>query len=96
VPTADAQVLPGGTAYMSDVGMCGDYDSVIGMNKDEPIRRFIRRIPGGRFTPALGDATICGVYLETDEATGLANTVAPLRVGGRLAPAWPLSEMATA
>jgi metallophosphoesterase (TIGR00282 family) len=96
VPTADAQVLPGGTAYMSDVGMCGDYDSVIGMNKDEPIRRFIRRIPGGRFTPALGDATICGVYLETDDATGLAKTVGPVRVGGRLAPAWPLPQLATA
>lgn len=89
VPTADTQILPGGTAYMSDVGMCGDYDSVIGMDKAEPLRRFTRKIPGGRFTPATGEATLCGVYLETDDATGLATKVAPLRQGGRLAAAWP-------
>ncbi|MBT7756203.1 MAG: metallophosphoesterase, partial [Rhodospirillaceae bacterium] len=89
VPTADGQILPGGTAYMSDVGMCGDYDSVIGMDKAEPIRRFTRKMPGGRFAPAGGEATVCGVYLETDDNTGLATFIAPLRVGGRLAPAWP-------
>jgi hypothetical protein len=92
VPTADHQILPGGTAYMSDVGMCGDYDSVIGMQKDEPIRRFTRKIPGDRFTPALGEATVCGVYLETDDATGMATKVAPLRQGGRLAQVWPIEE----
>lgn len=89
VPTADAQILPGGTAYMSDVGMCGDYDSVIGMVKDEPLRRFTRKIPGGRFSPADGEATVCGVLMETDDATGLATSVTPLRQGGRLASAWP-------
>ena len=89
VPTADHQILPGGTAYMSDVGMCGDYDSVIGMQKDEPIRRFTRKIPGERFTPALGEATVCGVYVETDDATGLATKIAPLRQGGRLDQVWP-------
>ena len=90
VPTADAQILSGGTAYMSDVGMCGDYDSVIGMDKVEPLRRFTQKIPGGRFTPAMGEATVCGVYLETDDRTGLATMVAPLRQGGRLSPAWPV------
>lgn len=89
VPTADAQILPGGTAYMSDVGMCGDYDSVIGMDKEEPMRRFRRKIPGGRFTPAGGEATICGVLLETDDASGLALSVEPVRRGGRLSQAWP-------
>ena len=96
VPTADAQVLPGGTAYMSDVGMCGDYNSIIGMDKEEPIRRFTRRIPGGRFTPALGDATVCGVFVETDDQTGLALRVEPVRQGGRLAPAWPVPDLVTA
>lgn len=90
VPTADMQILPGGTAYMSDVGMCGDYDSVIGMDKAEPLRRFTRKIPGNRFTPATGEATLCGVYLETDDDSGLAVAVAPLRQGGRLAPVWPI------
>jgi metallophosphoesterase (TIGR00282 family) len=89
VPTADMQVLPGGTAYMSDVGMCGDYDSVIGMDKEEPIRRFTKKTPGGRFTPATGEGTVCGVLLVTDDATGLARAVAPVRQGGRLAPAMP-------
>ncbi|MGD1934844.1 MAG: TIGR00282 family metallophosphoesterase [Candidatus Phaeomarinobacter sp.] len=84
VPTADAQVLPGGTAYQTDAGMCGDYDSVIGMDKEEPLNRFTRKIPGGRFAPADGDATVCGVFVETNDATGLAERVEPIRVGGRL------------
>ncbi|GGB32746.1 phosphatase [Roseibium aquae] len=84
VPTADHQILPGGTAYQSDAGMCGDYDSVLGMEKDEPVQRFQRKIPGGRFTPALGESTICGLAVETDDRTGLATQVAPLRIGGRL------------
>jgi metallophosphoesterase (TIGR00282 family) len=88
-PTADHQILPGGTAYMSDAGMCGDYDSVLGMEKDEPISRFLRKIPSGRFTPAHGEATVCGVAVETDDRTGLAKAVAPLRLGGRLSPAVP-------
>ncbi|MDE0941412.1 MAG: TIGR00282 family metallophosphoesterase [Alphaproteobacteria bacterium] len=94
VPTADGQILPGGTAYMSDVGMCGDYDSVIGMEKAEPIRRFTRKMPGARFAPASGEATVCGVYIETDDKTGLTTYMAPLRQGGRLAPAWPINENA--
>ena len=90
VPSADAQVLPGGTAYQTDAGMCGDYDSVIGMDKEEPLRRFTTKLSGGRFEPALGEATVCGVYVESDDESGLAVHVAPLRLGGRLAPHWPL------
>jgi hypothetical protein len=89
VPTADAQVLPGGTAYQTDAGMCGDYNSVIGMEKEEPLRRFTTKIGGGRFVPANGEATLCGVFVESDDATGRARRVAPVRVGGRLAEAWP-------
>lgn len=89
VPTADHQILSGGTAYLSDAGMCGDYDSVLGMEKDEPVNRFQRKISGGRFTPALGDATVCGVAVETDDRTGLAVAVSPVRIGGRLEPVLP-------
>ncbi len=89
VPTADAQVLPGGTGYLTDAGMCGDYDSVIGMEKAEPLRRFTRRISQGRFEPAAGPATLCGVAVETDDASGLATKIAPVRLGGRLAEARP-------
>jgi metallophosphoesterase (TIGR00282 family) len=84
VPTADHQVLRGGTAFMTDVGMTGDYDSCIGMAKEEPLGRFLRRIPGGKFEPALGPATLCGLALETEDATGLASRVAAVRLGGRL------------
>ncbi|BAT61676.1 hypothetical protein GJW-30_1_04236 [Variibacter gotjawalensis] len=84
VPTADHQVLPGGTAYQSDVGMTGDFDSVIGMQKEEPLGRFLRRIPAGRFEPAMGPATMCGIAVETDDKTGLATKVAAVRIGGRL------------
>jgi metallophosphoesterase (TIGR00282 family) len=90
VPTADAQILPGGTAYQTDAGMTGDYNSVIGMEKTEPLNRFLRKIPGGRFEAASGEATLCAIYVESDDRTGLARRIAPLRVGGRLAPAWPL------
>src|SRR5580704_906731 len=89
VPTADHQILPGGTAFMSDVGMTGDYDSVIGMAKDEPLNRFLRRIPTSRFEPALGEATLCAVALETDDATGLALRIGAVRLGGRLEEARP-------
>ncbi len=89
VPTADHRILSGGTAFVSDIGMTGDYDSVIGMGKDEPLNRFIRKIPGGRFEPALGEATLCGLAVETDDATGLARRVAPVRLGGGLEEARP-------
>ena len=89
VPTADAQVLPNGTAYMTDLGMCGDYDSVIGMQKDAAVRRFVRKMPGERLQVAEGEATLCGALVETDDATGLAHSIVPVRLGGRLAPHWP-------
>ncbi len=89
VPTGDAQILPGGTAYLTDAGMCGDYDSVIGMEKDEPLRRFITGMPKGRFTPARGPATLSGVFVETDDKTGKAILVAPVRIGGRLQQTGP-------
>jgi calcineurin-like phosphoesterase len=88
-PTADYQILPRGTAFISDVGMTGDYDSVIGMNKDEPLNRFVRRIGAARFEPALGPATLCGVAVETDDATGLAHRIGAVRLGGRLEEARP-------
>jgi len=84
VPTADAQILPGGTAYQTDAGACADYDSVIGNDKEEPLRRFTTRISGGRFKPAEGPASVCGVYVETDPASGLARRIEPIRIGGRL------------
>lgn len=89
VPTADAQILGGGTAYQTDAGMCGDYDSVIGMQKEPAIARFRRKMPGERLSPANGDGDLCAVYVETDDSSGLARYIAPLRMGGRLAPAWP-------
>lgn len=89
VPTADAQILNGGTAYLSDAGMCGDYDSSIGMNKEEPVSRFVSKIPKGRFEVASGPATICGVAVEISDRTGLAEKIAPLRIGPRLAETMP-------
>jgi metallophosphoesterase (TIGR00282 family) len=89
VPTADCQILPQGTAYQTDAGACADYDSIIGMEKDEPLNRFLTKIPQGRFTPAEGPATLCGVYVETEEATGLAARVEPVRIGGRLSQSCP-------
>jgi metallophosphoesterase (TIGR00282 family) len=88
-PSADAQILPGGTAFQSDAGMSGDYDSVIGMNKDAATLQFWRKMRGEKLTPAEGEATVCGVYVETDDATGLARRIEPVRVGGRLSQAMP-------
>ena len=89
VPTADHMILPGGTAYLSDAGMCGDYNSVIGMEKLEPLRRFITGMSGGRFEPANGEATLAGVYVETDDRTGKATRIRAVRQGGRLEQAGP-------
>ena len=85
VPTADTRILAGGTAYQTDAGMCGDYSGVIGMDKEEPLHRFTTRMRSGRFTPASGVGTLCGVFVETDPATGLAARVEPIRIGGNLA-----------
>ena len=89
VPTGDAQILEGGTAYLSDAGMCGDYNSVIGMDKAEPMRRFLTGMPKGRFTPASGEATLSGVYVETDDRTGAAKRIEMVRQGGLLQQAAP-------
>jgi metallophosphoesterase (TIGR00282 family) len=89
VPTADAQILPGGTAYQTDAGACADYDSVIGMEKFEMLQRFTRKISTAKMTPASGPVTLCGVFIETDNRTGLAVRISPVRIGGRLAPIIP-------
>lgn len=84
IPTADTQILPGGTAYQTDAGMCGDYDSVIGMKKEPSVNRFVQELDNQRLEPAEGEATVCGVLLETDDISGLAVRVHAIRVGGRL------------
>lgn len=89
VPTGDAMILPGGTAYQTDAGMCGDYNSVIGMDKAEPLRRFLTGMPKARFTPSAGEATLSGLYVETDDRTGKATRIEMVRQGGRLAPSGP-------
>ncbi len=84
VPTADARVLPGGTAYLTDAGMCGDYDSVIGMDKAEPMRRFVTGMGRERFSPAAGPATLSGMLVVTDDRTGAAVSAEMVRLGGVL------------
>lgn len=92
VPTADAQILPGGTAYLTDAGMCGDYDSVIGMKKGPLVQRAATRLPVERKSPAEGPATMCGVFIESDDKTGLATRIEMIRVGGRLQQAIPVVD----
>jgi metallophosphoesterase (TIGR00282 family) len=89
IPTSDYRILKGGTALMADAGMCGDFDSIIGVEAEEPINRFLTGIPQSRFTPAEGEATLCGVAVETDSKTGLATKLSPVRIGGRLSQAFP-------
>ena len=96
VPTADCQILNGGTAYQTDAGACADYDSVIGNQKEEPLRRFTTRVSGGRYRPAEGPATVCGVFVETDPQSGLARRIEPIRVGGRLSETIPALKAVTA
>jgi 2',3'-cyclic-nucleotide 2'-phosphodiesterase len=96
VPASDHRILPHGTAYMSDVGMCGDYDSVIGMQSAGAVARFVKKMPVERLQVAEGPATVCAVVVETDDATGLARRIAPVRIGGRLVPAWPREMEETA
>ena len=90
VPTADAQILPGGTAYQTDAGACADYDSVIGMEKFQPVQRFVTKMSSGRFSPATGPATLCAVFVATN-ARGLATRIEPVRLGGRLKQTMPSS-----
>lgn len=88
-PTSDHRVQPAGTAFISDAGMCGDYNSVLGMDTEEPVNRFLTKIPRGRFEPAMGPATLSGLAVEIDDRTGLATACAPLRMGGVLSQAMP-------
>ena len=90
VPTSDHQILSGGTAFQADAGMCGDYDSVIGMSKQGAAARFWTKMPGERMQPADGEATLCGTLVVTDDKTGLAIGIEPLRRGGRLSQATPV------
>ena len=83
IPTSDTRVLIGGTAYQTDAGMCGDYNSVIGMNKDNSINRFLKKKSIKHF-PAIGEASLCGVIVECDVETGLAKKVENFIYGGEL------------
>jgi len=89
VPTADTRILRGGTGYQTDAGMCGSYDSVIGMDADISLSRFIRKIPGEKMRPAEGPVTLCGVLLDVDPVTGLCKHAVPFRTGGQLSAALP-------
>ncbi|MCC7260390.1 MAG: TIGR00282 family metallophosphoesterase [Alphaproteobacteria bacterium] len=84
IPTSDVRVLPNGTAYQTDMGMCGDYNSIIGMQPAGPMEIFLKKMRKVKMTPALGEATLCGLYVETDDATGLAKEVRTVQVGGAL------------
>ena len=74
---------------MTDIGMCGDYDSVIGIRKEISVERFVRKMPTARMEAAQGDATMCAVLSDTDNATGLATDIRPVRIGGRLREEMP-------
>lgn len=89
IPTADAQIFPQGTAFQCDAGMCGDYNSVIGVIPYGPVHNFLQKVPRERMTPAKGDASVCGTFIVTDDATGLAQKISPIRIGGRLSPEIP-------
>ncbi|MBB5074359.1 hypothetical protein HNQ69_001497 [Bartonella callosciuri] len=89
VPTADAQILENGSAYLSDAGMCGDYNSSIGMEKEEPLHRFLYKRKQGRYEPAQGPATLCGLAVELSDRTGLAKKVSAVRIGPHLKPESP-------
>ena len=89
IPTADTRIMPGGTAFQTDAGMCGPFDSVIGMKKHIATAKFVTKMPTERLEPADGEGTLCGVYVETDDRTGLALRAEPVRVGGVLKPALP-------
>lgn len=79
IPTQDARVLPKKTAYQTDAGMCGDYHSVIGFKPEGPLERFLCKIKKVRLEPASGEGVLCGLYVETDDATGLATGCRPVQ-----------------
>lgn len=89
IPTADYHIMPGGTAYQTDAGMTGDYNSVIGVQKDIPVNKFVKKVPGAPMKPASGPAMLCGTYIETNDATGLATRIDPIRIGAGLKETFP-------
>ncbi len=89
IPTADAQILPQGTGYQSDAGMCGSYNSVIGMDVTLAVNRFVRKVPGEKLRPAEGPVTLCGTMVDISPATGLCTRIEPFRLGGKLSQALP-------
>ena len=84
VPTADTRILEKGTAYQTDIGMCGDYNSVIGMNKENSLKRFFKDKEAVKHFPSEGEGTISGLIVEADEKTGLAKKVSRVIKGGML------------
>ena len=84
VPTSDHRIMEKGTAYQTDIGMCGDYNSVIGMNRDNSLKRFLKDSSVKKHYPALGEATISGLMVQADDKTGLAKKIEPIIVGGVL------------
>ncbi len=89
IPTADAHVMNGGTAYMTDAGMCGDYDSVIGMKKETAVHRFTKKLPGDHFIPASENMMLCGALIVTSDNTGKAQSIQPIRIGDVLSETMP-------
>ena len=84
VPTSDHRIMEKGTAYQTDIGMCGDYNSVIGMNRDNSLKKFFKDPSATKHYPALGEATISGLMVVADDKTGLANKVEPIVLGALL------------
>ena len=84
VPTADTRILENGTAYQTDIGMCGDYNSVIGMNKENSLKRFLKDKSATKHFPAEGEGTLSGIIIEADHATGLAKKITRFIEGGSL------------
>lgn len=89
VPTADTMIFPKGTGYQTDAGMCGDFHSVIGFEPEAPLKHFVGKMKMERLVAAQAHPTLCGVYLETDDRTGLAKKISPVRIGGKLSQAMP-------
>ena len=85
MPTSDTRILDKGTAYQTDLGMCGDYNSVIGFNKENSLKRFFKDKDALKHFPADGEGTLSGIIVKADEKTGLAKKVSRLIVGGTLA-----------
>lgn len=89
LPTADCQIFSKGTAFQGDAGMTGDYNSVIGFRPDIPVQRFLRRMVVEKMSPGEGEGTVCGTFVETDDATGKARTIRAIRLGPRLENSGP-------